>query len=553
MLKITPYIYSFILFSFSVSVFSQNNRVLELIGSNNTETSILKNLNTPQHKIPDSLIQLKLKSIQKQLFLLGYTNHKISNTSYNDSIALVTYQLGTPQKQLIIHTPKSTELSKVLGYTLNAKGGLEVPFRQIGPFLDSLVQLYQSKGFPFVNVQLIKLQKNKEVLEALLKIDSLQKRHIDRIIIKGYKEFPSSYLTHYFALKKGDLFEKKKIDQLSNTVKSLDFTTEIKAPEILFKKDSTDLYLYLKKTKNNYFNGLLGVATGQNNKLYLNGFLNLKLRNTLNYGERFELNWLSDGKQSQNLNVQIETPYLFKSPISTNYSLNIYKKDSSFIKLSLKFSLDYPLKKQQKIGFIYSKNQSNQIKDVVNQSDYSGNFYGIYYRYKKPNNHPVFKTKFELYNSVEQGNRNEEKQHIISNYLKVYIPINTKKSLTIQNTSKLLFSKNYIDNELFRIGGNHSIRGFDEASIITDKYTYVSIDYNYLINDESFVTLLSDFAITENKMNPNKITSYYTFGLGYTTKTPLGFLGIQYAIGNDSTNSFSFTNSKLHIRFSQVF
>ena len=50
---------------------------------------------------------------------------------------------------------------------------------------------------------------------------------------------------------------KKKTQKLND----LKFASEIKTPEVLFAKDSTNLYMYIEKAKSNSFDGFLGFGT----------------------------------------------------------------------------------------------------------------------------------------------------------------------------------------------------------------------------------------------------------------------------------------------------
>ena len=118
----------------------------------------------------------------------------------------------------------------------------------------------------------------------------------------------------------------------NNALNSLGFVNSTKPPEILFKKDSTTVYLYLTKQKNNNFDGILGFSTGEENQgLTLNGYLNLELNNNLNYGEQFLLNYKADGNDQQKLRVKLTLPYLFKSPFGIETELNIFRRDSTFL------------------------------------------------------------------------------------------------------------------------------------------------------------------------------------------------------------------------------
>ena len=65
----------------------------------------------------------------------------------------------------------------------------------------------------------------------------------------------------------------KDIETKSERVLDLEFVEEIKSPELLFTRDSTTLYLYLKKKFSNSFDGFIGFNTDEETKK-----LNLKIR-----------------------------------------------------------------------------------------------------------------------------------------------------------------------------------------------------------------------------------------------------------------------------------
>ena len=78
-------------------------------------------------------------------------------------------------------------------------------------------------------------------------IKKTETRKIDKIIINGYENFPSGYLSNYLQLKNNSIFNRTKLNKSSDLINTLPFVSEIKPPEILFTKDSTIVYLFLKK------------------------------------------------------------------------------------------------------------------------------------------------------------------------------------------------------------------------------------------------------------------------------------------------------------------
>ena len=542
--------------SFQGVGFSQNTRTLLVKGTKAGDTIVLNKLEFTKTVTQDSSFVKQLKSIQNQLYSKGFSRHYIHHITKNDSLITVNYYLGKPLKYVFLLHPKSDVFAQLFHLKLTDAHTLQLPITAISGFLQDLVRYYQNTGFPFVKVQLDHFSIQDELLYADLIIIRNKKRFINKVLVKGYSNFPRSFIRYDFGIKPPKIFNQDQIETITEKINGIPFVSEIKKPELLFKKDSTLLYLYLKKVKSNKFDGLIGmVSSEKSKKIQLTGYLNLKLLNILNFGEDFELSWLSNGQESQNLAVKTSLPYLFQTPLSSNYHFTIFKKDSSFISITHNLNLDYAINTSQVAGVSIKNLQSNSIKLTDNQTDYqdiTAHYYGLYYRYIKTYNHPIFKTKMRVYTSFLKGKRNKEKQNSLSAEIDLLLPVNKKNMITIKGRSKLLLSDTYYINEMYRIGGSNSIRGFDEQSIFVDKYVYTNLDYNYLINTHTYLSVLSDIGIANNPIDTLQY-ALYSFGMGYTTQTKIGFIGIQYAIGNTTNTHFSFNNSKIHLKLSQYF
>ena len=124
--------------------------------------------------------------------------------------------------------------------------------------------------------------------------------------------------------------------------KSIDFVKEIKSPEVLFKEDSTFVYLFLKRVKSSTVDGLLNFATkDRGSGLLINGNLDLRLKNTLNEGERLTLFWNRVRENNSEFRFGAQIPYVFNSAISPEFEFHIYRQDSTFVTTSFATKLDY--------------------------------------------------------------------------------------------------------------------------------------------------------------------------------------------------------------------
>lgn len=555
-MRYTPYIYILFFLNFVLPAFSQANKVLTIRGSEKHMDALIQHIGYQTNLANDSIYLEEIKLFRSKLDQLGFIGHKITEISKNDSLYLLTINLRNAIDMVSIKHPEISVISKDLNYKIsNNKTQLDIPFTAFSLFMNRLAIHYQNSGFPFVSLKLKNIENTANSLTADLIIKKGEKRTIDKIEVMGYTAFPKSYIDRKFSIRLGHLYSKEKIERISVISKTIPFVSEIKPPEILFTKDSTALFLYLKKEKSNYFDGLLGFGNSQSEKaLQVYGTIDLKLNNVFNSGESVELKWLSSQDNSKSLDASIRTPYIFNTALSVAYTFAIHKQDTTYSSVSHLLATDYSISTNQQVGFLLENLRSNKTStmDLSNINDFNSFFYGTSYSYSVANNHSYFNTKLYLKSQVSQGKRNGLKQYKIANTFKHLIPINNKNNLVLKNTTEMLFSKKYIDNELFRLGGSKSIRGFDEQSLLTDKFSFFNIEYNYLIDQNTFISVLSDVGFL-NLTHKNSLINLYSFGVGFSQKMRIGQLGVHYFIGNTNISPFSFNQSKLHFTISQNF
>lgn len=555
-MKNTPFIYIYLFLTLVQPTYSQAKKVLIISGSEINSDRIIQQIDYNKIITHDSIYFKEIKNFRNKLDQLGFIQHFVDSVSKNDSLYYIRFNLSNAIKKIRIYHPDIITVSKIVNYKIKKRETyIEIPFIEFSLFMNKISEHYQNNGFAFINIKLINLKKNNSHLSGFLKIDKNKKRTIDKIIVKGYTNFPKTFINRKFNLHSGDLYDKNKIARIPEECNTIDFVSEIKSPELLYAKDSTVLYLYLKRERSNYFDGIIGFSSSKEKKrIQLYGNIDLKIKNALNTGESIKLKWLSNQNKAKTLDLTLKTPYIFKTAFSTYYKLNIHKQDTLFSSISNLLGADYRITKNQDIGFIIERLQSNKTT-LLEQSeirDFNSFFYGTTYTYSKPYNHVVFNTKTYLNSQVSQGNRNGLTQYKISNKLHYLLILNNKNNILFKNTTEILLSKDYIKNELFRIGGSQSIRGFDENNFLSTGYSYLNTEYNYLTSPYSFLSGIFDLGVVNNKLL--NTTSYlYSFGIGFSQKTKMGQLGIQYFIGNTNTSPFSFSNSKLHLSVSQNF
>ena len=105
-------------------------------------------------------------------------------------------------------------------------------------------------------------------------------------------------------------------------------------------------------------------------------------------------------------------------------------------------------------------------------------------------------------------------------------------------------------NELFRIGGITSVRGFNEQSIFTSLYSIFTLEYRFNLTTTSYLYSITDYAGFKTL---EKQDDAYGLGIGYLLKKGKSQINISTVIGTSNLNSIKFNNSKLNLQFLTFF
>ncbi|MFQ3349906.1 MAG: translocation and assembly module TamA [Candidatus Arcticimaribacter sp.] len=545
--------------------YTANSQELELkiVPKDSLNNLVLKSIDYAQIHLTEKSLISEIDSVSFQLQKRGYLNNHLEEFKQNDSIYTAHYIIGDKTDLLKVYydtgiIPKDIIRSRVT--TINEEY-FTTTIDQVSLILNEIVNYLESNGNTFVEVSLKNLITVEVGFEAKLSINNLKNRSIDNIVVKGYSKFPKSFIKHYLNLQKGTIFNSNKITQISDAINSLTFVSEIKPPEILFTKDSTSIYLYLQKNKSNVFDGLIGFSTNEKGKLEFNGHFDLALNNAFNGGESIAVKWKSNGEDQKLFSLKLETPFIFNSNITPEMSFDIYKQDTTFLNTKASIDLKYILNPQTIVAAKYQSENSNDLTTTNSQSsirEFKNNFYGVSFEKNIFGTKRDYQNKFFFRLDAIWGNRTLISESLKTDQSKYELTtyynwsLNQKNSIFIQNHSALFISDELFTNELFRIGGTNSIRGFNEQSIFTSSHTILNLEYRYHLYNSSYLFSITDFAYINNDLLNND-TQLYSFGIGYEYKLKNGVINLSYALGKEADIPIDINNSRFHIKFFQFF
>jgi len=564
-LKNTFYIlYLIIYMGFPSGIFAQDI-FLYLQAEKPISEGLKDSIGTP-FKVSDlQFIEKKTDTLQQILAQLGYIDNEfVEIEKTTDTTYTAVFILGQQYPNVKVRY-NQTDFSKKELQSISADISdthFTLPISSIPRALTLLADINSNKGHPFTKLRLSEIEKNTDgTLHATLLMDEGKARSIDSIVIKGYEKFPRSYLKYYAGVKEGQIFNRKKLIEHNERINSLGFASTTKAPEALYRKDSTTVYFYLKKENNNHFDGILGFATDEiTQKVVFNGYLNLILNNNLNYGEQFSINYKADGNKQIEFKTNLALPYLFKSRFGASGALAIFKRDTSFVTTERQLRTTFQAAPRSQIYIGYRHFSSNNLQEEAIAGAPIDNFNSKYFvfggSYTRTQNNKMFpiKTKGGIDLGVGKRNRKNIKadQWRLEGHINHIFQLSPRSSFFINNTTSILISDTYLENELFRFGGINSIRGFDENSIDASLYSTINTEYRLLLDKNIFIHSIIDAGYFENQTLSIQ-TELISFGFGLGLDTKGGLFRLLVANGRTAGQQFDFSSSKIHISISSRF
>ena len=425
--------------------------------------------------------------------------------------------------------------------------------------------LMNNNGFPFAEFEFEKSEIINSKINLICNLISGPLVKIDSIINPEITKKELQLVYKFTDIRNGDLFELNKIYKISENIKNTGFIEEIRPPAYEFIDNKASIYTYFKPQSKNSINGLVGIQPGENETVQFTGNVALNFQNALSYGEVLKFNWRRMFNSSQNLIAELSYPFLFNTNFEVQGGLDMIKKDSSFFNFNSKLIINYKSNSNFSNGFLFTNNNSTNLLE----DDYSStsvNSFGFVTNFKKLDNPFNPRKGFKIKSEIAYGWKETYAIDTVANNIlkspnfngnlsfSSYLSLLKRTTFKIKLSGSTIQNNILYENELTRIGGYKTIRGFDEESIWVSSFVLGNFEFRYLIDEKSNVFLFSDFAWTESKTNNFLMEDYFqSFGFGTNISMPNGLLTLIYGLGRKIDNPFLIRTGKIHLGFTSYF
>lgn len=448
--------------------------------------------------------------------------------------------------------------------------------RQVSELFESILEYCENNGYPFATVRLDSVSIDNGKITAGIFMERNQLVVIDSVIVRGSTKTNPAYFYNYVGIKPGSIYNEKLITTADQMLSELPFVTAFKPTEVIFGEEITKVRYYLNERKASRFDGILGLQPDElTGDITITGDVKLAVQNAFKRGELISLNWRRLQTATQDIQVKFDHPYLFNTPFGMNLGFNLFRRDTSFVQVNGHLGVSYMFSGQDYIQAFVEPTQSNVISRSFNPSDGLANasitlfgaevnFVDLDYTFNPTRGYQLFlkgaagsrniRKNPEIDDSFYEGIELRSTQWSGRINARAFVPIGRRNTVMLGVKGALLQAQTMFINEVYRIGGLQSIRGFDEESIFASAYSIFTLEYRFLLEKNSNLFAFFDGAWYETDTRNEYVRDTpYGFGAGISFETGAGIFSLTYALGSQFGNPIQLRGGKIHFGFVNFF
>lgn len=546
-----------------------------------------------------SMLRDSMVAVQEMNLLLS----KLRNAGYlaastdsiqADSASMHTYiYVGEPFSQIVLTSGNlDAEQLQASGAKNSIQNNKPISYRQVEQIKSRVIQSAENSGYPFASVRLDSFLYG-ENISAKLMLTKNDLIKYDTLRIFGKTKVKRVFLKNYLGLKTNRAYNESNISRIKQRLNELQFVEQIQPHTVEFQNGKAAVNLYLKDKRASQFNFLLGFLPGSSGqKLLVTGEARIHLFSPFGVGEEIFLEWQKLQPKTQRLDIRLTYPYIAGLPLGINARFELYKRDTTYLDIDGDYGVQY-----QTIGSNYLRASLKQKTTILlnpdtafvrqrralpTNLDINSNEFALEYfvqkldyrfnptsgyvlrlggsagvkRIRKNNTiasmfDEIAGKSFEyLYDSI----RTKSFQFKISLAFDKYWRLAPRHTIKTAIDGKYFYSPLVFENEMYRLGGVSSLRGFDDQSIFTPYYLMANLEYRFLLSKNSYFSAFFNSAMVKNNAaNQKQFDFPYGFGAGAAIETKAGIFGITYAMGTQQNNKFSFRSAKIHFGYVNYF
>jgi outer membrane protein insertion porin family len=435
---------------------------------------------------------------------------------------------------------------------------------------ENILRRYETLGYPFARCSVAGMESHPgpevDSLDVDVEVDEGERMTIDEVRIEGNRETESSVIVRETRLRFGEMFNPVKIDRIRERLNRLNIFASVAEPELYMRGTKGGILIKVQEGSTNTFDGLLGYvpASPTGGGGYVTGLAAVSMRNLFGTGRKIAVRWQREDRYTQELGVRYTEPWVAGLPINIGGGFLQRQQDSTYIRRSLDLKGELMLSEELSVAGVFSAENVYPSADTLSATvaRSSTASFGI---------DLLYDTRDDLYSPTRGARYQTDYQYgtkkvtaIPTAIAATFAPSGSVQRLTIDCDFYLttlmrqvlamgvhgrrVQGGNIDESDMYRFGGATTLRGYRENQFLGTDVVWTNTEYRFLVGRRSFFYGFFDTGYYLHPADagrniPRTEAFKFGYGVGIRVDTPLGNMGVSFALGKGDT----FGTAKIHV------
>ncbi|WP_187632103.1 BamA/TamA family outer membrane protein [Hymenobacter lutimineralis] len=482
-----------------------------------------------------------------------------------------------------------------LGDALLTRAGYRERFFTAKPFLPAewtrlqqrILAEAENQGYPFASVRLDSVTLTDREVSGRVVLERGPVVYFDSLEVVGATKTRKQFLARYLQILPNQPYSQQRVDAAARLLRQLPYLRLRAQPEVRFAQHKARVYLLLEDRPSNQFDAIVGILpntatnTGQK-KVQLTGDVTINLRNIRGGGKQLGLQWRKVDAASQLLDAQYVHPGFFGTPLEVGASFNLYRQTQAnpFQTVRPRLQVTYPTPSAGRVALFTEWRSSRLLADstyklltaLPSTIDTRYDAYGLDYTWNALDdlyfprrgtlatgqaaigNKRISKNS-ELNDTLYQRVALRTTQVTLGLRLEQYFRLGRNGVLLTRVRGEALLNKRLFLNDLFRLGGLTTLRGFNELNFYANQYAVGTVEFRQFTGQDAYVFLFADQAWLRQDIvaQPYYEDAPTGLGAGLSFRTGAGVFQFVYSLGRSEQQKLALNASKIHFGITNRF
>lgn len=430
--------------------------------------------------------------------------------------------------------------------------------------IQRIIAKYSDAGYPLAKViteSVVPRESN--ILDMTFRIEEGIQPRVVAMNVTGLTSTDTDIVTREFSIERRPLYSPKSITAARNKVNRLGIFSSVGEPQLIKYNDSSlGLSLAVSEGNTTFIDGIIGYgpAPGIDEKPIISGFLTLDFRNIGGTARAASFRFRREDPSKQQLDLFYREPWFLNYPVSLEASFGTRDEDSVYSRINTSLSAGIFLNDittitglvgyesvtpgSAKVVYATTALRTGLEIDIDTRNDIFAPTNGLQVKLDA-----VFNAKSisgtTIYDSLGEVSTSLTQVNLLATG---YIPTFSERWVLVAKLGGANIdggSGKLQQNDLYRIGGLRTLRGYYESEFIASLSLIGTFEYRLMLSAASFISVFSDFGYLERKegIGFSSMKEYpLSYGIGLSFGTKVGIFQANIALPKGE----ELGNAKLH-------